>query len=158
MPISLRQNSNLLAKLKEQLFKLWGDLEEQKSAYLNKHRTNVEAKKANPTTPFSTLLSSPPQKAGTQPDPDSDIENEQAKPTSKKEGTASILSEHETNTLTLQEEGKCPTTKILASNKAFTCCIKQYGVLIHEDDPEKANAGNGKRWQRKFGLFDTFII
>lgn len=43
-------------------------------------------------------------------------------------------------------------------NKAFTCCIKQYGILVDEEDPDLASAGNGKRHNRKFGLFDTFIV
>lgn len=43
------------------------------------------------------------------------------------------------------------------SNNPFTCCIKQYGVRVREDDPALANAGEGKRWERVFGLFGTKI-
>lgn len=43
------------------------------------------------------------------------------------------------------------------SNKPFTCCVKQYGVRVREDDPALANAGNGWRWERVFGLFGTKI-
>lgn len=43
------------------------------------------------------------------------------------------------------------------SNKGFTCCIQQYGVKVEEPDPRKANAGEGMRWQRMFGLFGTMI-
>lgn len=43
------------------------------------------------------------------------------------------------------------------SNKPFTCCIKQYGVSVREDDPALASAGNGRRWERVFGLFGTKI-
>jgi protection of telomeres protein 1 len=42
-------------------------------------------------------------------------------------------------------------------NKPFTCCVKQYGVKVKEKDPSKADAGNGERWQRMFGLFGAFI-
>jgi len=42
-------------------------------------------------------------------------------------------------------------------NLGFTCCIKQYGVKVKEDDPAKANAGDGYKWQRMFGLFGTLI-
>ncbi len=34
------------------------------------------------------------------------------------------------------------------SNMPFTGCIKQYGVQVDEDDPAKADAGRGKRWER----------
>ncbi|KAH6611079.1 telomere-binding alpha subunit central domain-containing [Trichoderma cornu-damae] len=43
------------------------------------------------------------------------------------------------------------------SNRPFTCCIHQYGVQVPEGDPHKADAGEGKRWQRMFGLFGTRI-
>ncbi|WQF79997.1 Putative protection of telomeres protein [Colletotrichum destructivum] len=42
-------------------------------------------------------------------------------------------------------------------NRPFTCCIRQYGVRINESNPDKANAGEGKRWKRMFGLFGTKI-
>ncbi|KAL6910954.1 hypothetical protein GGI43DRAFT_391624 [Trichoderma evansii] len=44
------------------------------------------------------------------------------------------------------------------SNRMFSCCIRQYGVKVSEEDPAKADAGEGKRWQRMFGLFGTRII
>ena len=44
------------------------------------------------------------------------------------------------------------------SNKAFTCCIKQYGAMVNEDNPSKANAGNGKKWKRMFALYGTQIL
>ncbi|KAI1093905.1 hypothetical protein F5B19DRAFT_447775 [Rostrohypoxylon terebratum] len=52
------------------------------------------------------------------------------------------------------------TTNIIEaalSNKPFSCCIRQYGITLREKDPQKANAGNGKRWQRMFALFGTKI-
>ncbi|GJC93837.1 telomere-binding alpha subunit central domain-containing protein [Colletotrichum higginsianum] len=42
-------------------------------------------------------------------------------------------------------------------NRPFTCCIRQYGVRVNESNPDKANAGEGKRWKRMFGLFGTKI-
>ncbi|KAM0260734.1 hypothetical protein ACHAQJ_002650 [Trichoderma viride] len=42
-------------------------------------------------------------------------------------------------------------------NKPFTCCIQQYGVQVPEEDDTKADAGEGKRWQRMFALFGTRI-
>ncbi|KAK1243591.1 hypothetical protein MKX08_001729 [Trichoderma sp. CBMAI-0020] len=44
------------------------------------------------------------------------------------------------------------------SNLPFSCCIRQYGVKVREEDPGKADAGKGKRWQRMFGLFGTRIV
>ncbi|KAK2047719.1 telomere-binding alpha subunit central domain-containing protein [Colletotrichum somersetense] len=43
------------------------------------------------------------------------------------------------------------------SNRPFTCCIYQYGIKVKESNPGKANAGEGKRWKRMFGLFGTKI-
>ncbi|KAI1138575.1 hypothetical protein F5Y05DRAFT_384486 [Hypoxylon sp. FL0543] len=47
--------------------------------------------------------------------------------------------------------------ELVLSNKPFTCCIRQYGVEVSEEDPKKANASEGKRWERIFGLFGTKI-
>ncbi|KAK2008667.1 telomere-binding alpha subunit central domain-containing protein [Colletotrichum eremochloae] len=43
------------------------------------------------------------------------------------------------------------------SNRPFTCCIYQYGIQVKESNPDKANAGEGKRWERMFALFGTKI-
>ncbi|KAI1827925.1 hypothetical protein F4861DRAFT_491678 [Xylaria intraflava] len=43
------------------------------------------------------------------------------------------------------------------SNKPFACCIRQYGVRIREPDPSRADAGEGLRWARIFGLYGTKI-
>lgn len=43
------------------------------------------------------------------------------------------------------------------SNKPFACCIQQYGVKVDAEEGEEDNAGEGKRWQRVFGLFGTKI-
>ncbi|KAH6723885.1 hypothetical protein BKA61DRAFT_587294 [Leptodontidium sp. MPI-SDFR-AT-0119] len=139
---NLRKDSDLLARLKEQLFKLWGDLEEQKSELLR-----LRSKKVHSPPPSSFELStrSLPQKIGQQPDVDSDSENELpvSKP-SKDCPEKSIGNDSEHGMLKPR-------------NKAFTCCIQQYGVKAVEEDPAKADAGEGRRWQRVFALFGTNI-
>ncbi|KAL7625293.1 hypothetical protein AAE478_004509 [Parahypoxylon ruwenzoriense] len=52
---------------------------------------------------------------------------------------------------------KATAAESKVSNKTFSCCIRQYGVKVSEKDPYKANAGDGKRWERVFGLFGTKI-
>ncbi|KAF4452017.1 Protection of telomeres protein 1 [Fusarium austroafricanum] len=47
--------------------------------------------------------------------------------------------------------------KTQLTNRAFPCCIQQYGIKVAESDPSKANAGKGKRWQRMFRLFGAMI-
>ncbi|RTE76164.1 hypothetical protein BHE90_009392 [Fusarium euwallaceae] len=47
--------------------------------------------------------------------------------------------------------------KMPVSSRPFSCCIRQYGVKVLESDPGKANAGEGKRWQRMYNLFGTRI-
>lgn len=42
-------------------------------------------------------------------------------------------------------------------NRPFACCIHQYGAKVAEGDETKADAGDGKRWERMFGLFGTKI-
>ena len=37
-------------------------------------------------------------------------------------------------------------------NMAFSCCLKQYGTKTAESDPDKADAGEGKRWERRYAL------
>ncbi|OTA04786.1 hypothetical protein A9Z42_0053800 [Trichoderma parareesei] len=49
-----------------------------------------------------------------------------------------------------------PVSQVLT--RPFACCIHQYGVKVPEEDPRKADAGEGKRWQRMFGLFGTRIV
>lgn len=43
-------------------------------------------------------------------------------------------------------------------NKAFTCCIQQYGIKVPEKSSARADAGDGMRWKRMFGLFGTSIM
>lgn len=144
---NLRGNQQLLSDVKEQLFKLWGDLEEQKSATLS--RQSAKNKKETPPSSFQSSASSPPRQAGGQPDLDSDNES------------SGILKERNINRPTTAIETATDAkanTNLTPRNKAFTCCIKQYGIKAEEDDPTKANAGKGLRWQRAFGLFDTYIV
>ncbi|KAI0834721.1 hypothetical protein F5Y06DRAFT_278247 [Hypoxylon sp. FL0890] len=54
-------------------------------------------------------------------------------------------------------QAQTKTAELALSNKPFTCCIRQYGVQVSEKDPKKANASDGKRWERTFGLFGTKI-
>lgn len=42
-------------------------------------------------------------------------------------------------------------------NKGFGACVQQYGIGVIEEDPALADAGDGIRWQRMFGLFGTTI-
>ncbi|KAL7962444.1 hypothetical protein V8C34DRAFT_270363 [Trichoderma compactum] len=59
------------------------------------------------------------------------------------------------------DEGRMPQKKGPGSSQVrsrpFSCCIHQYGVKVPEEDPVKADAGEGERWQRMFGLFGTRI-
>jgi hypothetical protein len=101
--------------------------------------------------------SPPPFQAGGQPSVDSDDEN---RPSLKKADTkvpkGPALKERDLNT-SLNGNALKPEEQPVIHNKAFTCCIKQYGVKVNEKDPNKANAGEGKRWERKFGLFGVVI-
>lgn len=70
----------------------------------------------------------------------------------------SELSPNAGTNLSLPGEGKQTSSAgLVIKNKAFTCCIKQYGVKVDENDARLANAGDGKRWERRFGLFGTQI-
>jgi protection of telomeres protein 1 len=139
---------------------LWGDLEEQKSAFARPMDS-----KAQIVSPMEPKSSPPPnRKPGDQPPIDSDDEDEnhrrQAKPKLKSINTG-ILSERDLNVgtkgQTAVDAKQQSSAELQIKNKAFTCCIKQYGVKVDEGDPSLANAGNGKRWERRFGLFGTKI-
>ncbi len=152
-----------MGELKEQLFKLWGDLEEQKTAMIA--RQSTKEKSIAPPSSFGTEFSaSPPRrKAGDMPD-DSDSENESiASKSSTHKSKATVLKERGSNagtSMKIVEGLGDPKTDmtLVPRNKAFTCCIKQYGVQVQEDDPAKASAGSGKRWQRMFSLFGANIM
>ncbi|KAI0123033.1 hypothetical protein BJ170DRAFT_643115 [Xylariales sp. AK1849] len=111
----LRANPDDLIHLREQLFKLWGNLEE--------HKTRQQ----------QAQLQSRKRLEAHEPPPDSS-DNEDG-------------SNDEQN-VSDQSLGK-------VSNRPFTCCLRQYGVELPEQDLAKCNAGEGKRYERMFGLFGT---
>ncbi|KAI1776227.1 hypothetical protein F4818DRAFT_413442 [Hypoxylon cercidicola] len=112
----LRANPDDLSQLREQLFKLWGNLEERKQQELQRRQANRK------------------RIAAQQP------------PESSPPGPSTSHTAH-----------KADNKKSTLSNKPFTCCIYQYGVMVPETDPLKATAGDGKRWERMFALFGTKI-
>lgn len=87
---------------------------------------------------------------------DSDEENSELLPyISTLNSKRSALSERDANINTVMiENGEPP---VAVKNKGFACCIQQYGVKVREEDESKANAGDGMRWQRMFGLIGTMI-
>ncbi|KAF6845349.1 telomere-binding alpha subunit central domain-containing protein [Colletotrichum musicola] len=117
----LRTNPEDLAKLKEKMFILWGNLEEKKSNELavSASKNIPKNKAAKQTIERPPLDSSDDEDAGK------------------------------------SAKGNAVETPI--TNVPFTCCIRQYGVKVSEPKSAKANAGDGKRWQRVFGLFGTKI-
>ena len=152
---SLRKDPDLLARLKEQLFKLWGDLEEKKSEHLRLQCKTVEML---PPSSIESSTRSPPRGIGQQPDADSDSESEilVSKASRGKDKNEIVGEAGDTVPLGVSpNEGDL--SNLLPRNKAFTCCIKQYGIKAKEEDPAKANAGDGRRWQRVFALFGTSI-
>ncbi|KAI0119887.1 hypothetical protein GGR51DRAFT_495490 [Nemania sp. FL0031] len=117
----LREDPDTLNNLREQLFKLWGNLEEAKMQDQQRQITNQRRVAANQPPPSS------PAKI------DSEF--------SRQANSA----EHR------NQDG------IVLSNKPFACCIRQYGVRVRERNPRRADAGEGYRWARAFGLFGTKI-
>lgn len=160
--VSLRADQKLLSQVKEQLFKLWGDLEEQKSEKLRQQsKGKMDVPPSSIESEFPVL--EPTRKAGEMPDADSDSENERSySNSSKKKSNNSVLTERDSNISTsgvgLASNLDTSDAKFAPKNKAFTCCIKQYGVKVDEDDPAKADAGGEHRWQRMFGLCNTQIM
>lgn len=113
----LRAKPDELSMLQEQLFKLWGNLEEFKE---QEAKAQIQSRKrlaANEAPPDS-----------------SDNENSR-----------------------VEKEHAPEPNPAKVSNKPFTCCLRQYGVEVPEHDPRKCNAGDGKRYERVFGLFGTKI-
>ncbi|KAJ9134648.1 Telomere-binding alpha subunit central domain-containing protein [Pleurostoma richardsiae] len=117
----LRAEPKTLDALREQMFKLWGDLEERKAAVEERRKKKEAAAKRD-------------RRPGDRPPLESSDEEGDVDPTQQREPGLSQ-----------------------ASNKPFTCCVKQYGVEVKAADPAEADAGNGKKWQRTFALFGTKI-
>jgi len=111
----LRANEEQFSQLKEQMFRLWGNLEEIKSV---KAQNNIARRRRI--------------NAGKPPD---------SSPARAHSG---------------DDETKTGSPKL--SNTPFSCCIRQYGVTVEENDPTKADAGPERRWQRLFGIFGTRIV
>ncbi|KAH6892144.1 hypothetical protein B0T10DRAFT_286303 [Thelonectria olida] len=109
----LRRDKDSLNTLRQTLFLLWGELEEN-----NLHEQANKAKSIKAAK-------------GDKPPPDSD-----------------------------DDEAPAPKTngQTQVANRPFACCIRQYGVKVRETDETKADAGQGRRWQKMFGLFGTKII
>ncbi|ESZ94872.1 hypothetical protein SBOR_4748 [Sclerotinia borealis F-4128] len=163
---NLRENPEMFNNVKETLFKLWGDLEEQKSAMLLQKAQGGKSQneKVLPEAPSTTdsesddELDDPRQTNNCLPQ-DTDEENEKLF-RQKKEEKPKKAALAQTGENSKGNEGGEKETSPLAikpKNKPFECCIKQYGIKLPEEDPEKADAGEGKRWQRVFGLCGTLI-
>ncbi len=145
----LKKDKVLLEKVREQLFKLWGDLEERKAESLSPLPTAQD----DPSSSFASDFSDQVPKVGAQPDVDSDLEGEVLDA-----GSGKRQPSVEEVVASSGEGGKGEKDKGLkVKNKAFICCIKQYGVKVREEERGKMNAGEGWRWQRMFGLFGTTI-
>jgi len=160
MVYSLRNEPNLLKQVREQMFKLWGDLEERKSATLTETLPPAPSKTQSSA---SVLPSSPPLIQGKEklPPMDSGDENETSQESARiqcgQRSQQSSLEERDANIMSKMNTTSTSAGEAEVRNRGFTCCIKQYGVKVEEKDPRKANAGDGKRWQRIFGLFGTMI-
>ncbi|KAG6357123.1 hypothetical protein INS49_015000 [Diaporthe citri] len=115
--LSAADGEEHLGRLREQMFKLWGDLEERK--------VDLEARKME--LKDRILRKMPPPSSGG--------------------GGGEVEEEAAGHSLDLGQ----------VSNKPFACCIQQYGVKVEAEEGEEDNTGEGKRWQRVFGLFGTKI-
>ncbi|KAH7418995.1 hypothetical protein BKA64DRAFT_649839 [Cadophora sp. MPI-SDFR-AT-0126] len=152
---NLRRDPGLLARLKEQLFKLWGDLEEQKSELLRSQSKKIEMPPPSSFESWKTPL----RDIGQQPDVDSDSENELLVSKTSRGTDRNGMVNKTGDALppgVTSNDGEL--SSLLPRNKAFTCCIQQYGVKADEEDPAKADAGDGRRWQRVFAIFGTNIL
>ncbi|KAB8296686.1 hypothetical protein EYC80_002109 [Monilinia laxa] len=164
----LRTNPEVLSNLKETLFKLWGDLEEQKSAIISQKAQAEKERKEKLLSKSSTDSESDDEEddndsqesKGALP-PDSEEETEESSRPKKQKSNKPKKLAHAKADTDLQGEAVVEKEKALQEikprNKPFECCIKQYGIKVDEEDPEKADAGEGKRWQRVFGLWGTLI-
>lgn len=142
---SLRTDPDLLERAKQKLCVFWGDLEEQKSALLPQASQESLASSSGEQGSFMNV--------GRQPSLDSDDEGY----TSPQKPAASMPNKSVRTGHTLADGSINGAYQVIARNKAFTCCIRQYGVKVKEDNSDLANAGDGMRWQRKFGLFGVVI-
>jgi protection of telomeres protein 1 len=153
--------------LREVLFRLWGDLEEKKSAFLNIQ--NERASKAAGNSTASNARTDKPNvlaaKPGDDLPPDSDDESTSGAKASRASKVVpkerDMNNNTESNPLDKNKSDTDPSTAIASlpiTNKGFTCCIQQYGIKVPEKSCSKADAGRGFRWKRIFGLFGTQIV
>ncbi|PQE21190.1 telomere-binding alpha subunit central domain-containing protein [Rutstroemia sp. NJR-2017a BVV2] len=154
---NLRANPEVLHAVKEQLFNLWGDLEEQKSALLLAQQAAKKKRAPDPPSTASESDSEQPVRYQRDVLPPDDSDDEYG---SKKvrEAAKRKNEEKEMRRKNAEEEkNKGKEQELQPKNKPFTCCIREYGVQVSEDDEKKMDAGEGKRWERVFGLFGTMI-
>lgn len=148
----MRKNPEVLQKLKNQLFKLWGDLEEHKSRKLAKEieesRGTNPANSSFSASSYASAMSSPSRMLSQPP-----IDSEDEETPGKGHDLSKSGEQGKGQEGTKGEEQILETVK----NLGFTCCIRQYGVKETENDPRKADAGKGKRWERVYGMFGTQI-
>ncbi|KAI1761443.1 hypothetical protein GGR53DRAFT_505755 [Hypoxylon sp. FL1150] len=128
----LRANPDDLNQLREQLFKLWGNLEELKQKEAQRQQAEAQRQKA---IQKRIAAQQPPESS---PPRQSTYDQAQAAKNTKDNNT---------------NNGR----EAALSNKPFTCCIHQYGIEVPEENPRKANAGDGKRYKKVFGLYGTKI-
>lgn len=151
------------------LFTLWGDLEEKKSEYMEEQsRKKVKAIQQDAD---KGLTRDKPKTSRARPGddfpPDSDEENGPTNQRARRLSSKPALSERSANVGgdTQVPDTLCdiqdPDSKILSlpvANKGFTCCIQQYGIKVPEKSSTRADAGDGMRWKRMYGLFGTSIV
>lgn len=109
----LHQNSADVARLRDALSTVWGDLEERKM------KRELERERR--------------EKAARQNRPPADSDDEDGKGEKKSSDDEQV------------------------QNRPFSCCVRQYGIKVPEQDDAKANAGEGQRWKRMYGLFGVCI-
>ncbi|KAK7745167.1 hypothetical protein SLS62_009880 [Diatrype stigma] len=149
----LRANPAVLSKLREQLFKLWGNLEEVKAAALAQRRAAAAGRQPPPDS--SPPQSSPRAAATTS----AKSKATKATTTTNRDGSGREGGKVTKDVVVLHRTGKEQQPQMI-SNKPFACCLRQYGIKVRERDPARADAGGdggGYRWQRVFGLFGTRI-
>ncbi len=109
----LRHDDETLGRLRQQLFTLWGDLEEKKAAQWKRDHKPPAKKPAGDKPPL---------------DSSDDERGRVERPSSSH-----------------------------VRNKPFACCLQQYGVKVAARGAAEANAGDGQKWERVFGMFGTRI-
>lgn len=149
-------------ELREKLCILWGDLEEHKSTQTALIRQQLGTdNNQTPTSSLDTTTSvSLIRRAGDQPDLDSDIENDYQE---SKRKERSLPLRDSAAKVDSTSRPKTPSDQTMShngsgiKNKAFSCCIKQYGIKVSANNSTEVTAKNSKNWERKFGLFGTQI-